>query len=86
MKVMKTQFLLLGFILKTRLDDVYPNVFITFQIRLAKLPRYCCQRWKEFQQTEADQNLQQVSYDRKQIVLISHVVNRSFMCVLSRLG
>ena len=46
MKVMKTQFLLLGFILKTRLDDVYPNVFITFQIRLAKLPRYCCQRWK----------------------------------------
>jgi len=30
----------------------------------AKLSRYRCQRWKEFQQTEAGQNLQQVSYDR----------------------
>ena len=30
----------------------------------AKLPRYWCEHWKEFQYTEADQNFQQVSYDR----------------------
>jgi len=59
--MIKAQFLLLSSILKTRLDEVYPNVFLALRI---KLPRNCCQRWKEFQQTGADQNLQQVSYDR----------------------
>jgi len=34
MTVIKTQFLLLSSILKTRLDEVYPNVCIAFRIML----------------------------------------------------
>jgi len=34
MTMIKTQFLLLSSILKTRLDEVYPNVFIALQIML----------------------------------------------------
>jgi len=30
----------------------------------ANLHRYCCQRRKEFQQAEADKNLQKICYDR----------------------
>jgi len=34
MTMIKTHFLLLSFILKTRLDEVYPNVFIAHRIML----------------------------------------------------
>jgi len=34
MTMIKTQFLLLSSILKTRLDEVYPNVFIAFRLVL----------------------------------------------------
>jgi len=34
MTMIKTQFLLLSSVLKTRLDEVYPNVFIALQIML----------------------------------------------------
>jgi len=34
MTIIKTQFLLLSFILKTRLDEVYPNVFVALRIML----------------------------------------------------
>jgi len=34
MTLIKTQFLLLSTILKTRLDEVYPNVFIALRIML----------------------------------------------------
>ena len=34
MTTIKTQFLLLSSILKTRLDEVYPNVFIALRIML----------------------------------------------------
>jgi len=34
MKLIKTQFLLLSSILKTHLDEVYPNVFIALRIKL----------------------------------------------------
>jgi len=85
MTIIKIQFLLLNSILNTRLDEVYPNVFYCTS-DYAKLSRYCCHRWNEFHQTEADQNLQHVSYDRYQTIPISYVVNRSFMCALSRFG
>jgi len=61
--MIKTQFLLLSSILKTHLDEVLSErIYCTSDY--AKLPRYCCHRWSEFQQTEADQNFQQVYYDR----------------------
>ena len=50
----------LNYLLKTRLPEVYPNVFIALWIML-NCP---CQRCKEFQEIEADQNLQQVYNDR----------------------
>jgi len=63
MTMIKTQFLLLSFILKTRLKwSLSWRFYCTSDY--AKLPRYCCQRWKAFQKTEAYQNLQQVYYDR----------------------
>jgi len=34
MKIIKTQILLLSSILKTRLDEVYPNIFIALWIML----------------------------------------------------
>jgi len=34
MTMIKTQFLLLSSIIKTRLDEVYPNVFIALRIML----------------------------------------------------
>jgi len=34
MTIIKTQFLLLSSILKTRLDEVYPNVFIALRVML----------------------------------------------------
>jgi len=34
MTIINTQFLLLSLILKTRLDEVYPNLFIAFRIML----------------------------------------------------
>jgi len=53
MTMIKTQFLFSSFFLKTRLDEVYPmRIYCTSDY--AKLPRYCCQLWKEFPQTEAD--------------------------------
>jgi len=45
MTMIKTQFISLRAILKTRLDEVYPDVFNTsYTAEYAKLPRYCCQR------------------------------------------
>jgi len=63
MTMNKTQFLLLSSILKTHLDEVYPNAFIALRITL-NCPEIVASADKEFQQTGADQNLQQVSYDR----------------------
>jgi len=34
MEMVKAQFLLLSYIVKTRLDEVYPNVFIALRIML----------------------------------------------------
>jgi len=51
---------LLSSILKTRLDEVYLNVFVALRV-LVNYPNTVARR---FSKTEADQNLQQVSYDR----------------------
>jgi len=60
MTMIKTQILLLSSILKTRLDEVYPNVFIALRIML-NFPDTAASTERSF---EADQKFQQVSIDR----------------------
>jgi len=93
MTMIKIQFRLLSSILNASWWSSFVKLYsqdtswcIYCILDYAKLSRCCCQPWQEFQQTEADQNLQQISYDRQHIILISHIVNWSFTCALSRIG
>jgi len=73
MTMNKTQFLSLSSIFETCLDEVILTYLLHFGLCWTAPILLPAERWKEFQQTEADQNLQQVSHDKQQTVLISHV-------------
>jgi len=60
MRMIKTQFLFLSSILKTRLDEVYPNAFIALRIRL-NCPDTVASSEKSFRKLKL---IKQVSYDR----------------------
>jgi len=83
---LKTQFLLLSSILKTSVDEVYyPNVFIALRIML-NCPNAVASAERSFSKLKLIKTFTR-SHDRQQTILISHVVNRNFMCVLfSRIG
>jgi len=82
---LNTQFLLLSSILKTSLDEVYPNVFIAPRIML-NFPNTAASAERSFSKLKLIKTFTR-SHDRQQTILISHVVNRNFMCVLfSRIG
>jgi len=60
MTVIETQFLFLSSILKTRLNEVYPNVFTALRIRV-NYPGAVASTEKSFRKLKL---IKQVSYDR----------------------
>jgi len=81
--MIKTQFLLLSSILKTHLDEVYPNVFIALRIML-NCPDTAASAEASFSKLKLIETFNRSTMiDRR---LPSLAINRSFMCALSRFG
>jgi len=81
--MIKTQFLLLSSILKTRLDEVYPNAFIALRIML-NCPNTVASAEGSFSKLKVIKTFNRPHMTNSR--LSSLAINRNFMCTLSRVG